>query len=82
MLQSAPSLDAILSKYLEAFQGQNSKPGLYIKYTYLRSILFFNIFIFYLRERVSKRQREGESEADSALSTEPDVRLEPITVRS
>jgi len=47
------------------------------------SFFFLKILLIYLRERVSKREREhklggeaeGEGEADSPLSREPDVGL-------
>ena len=50
---------------------------------WVQLLLFFFFKDFtYLYERVREREREGESEPDSALSTEPNVELDPTSVRS
>lgn len=43
---------------------------------------FFKILFIYLRDSVSKRAGEGEGEADSPLSREPDMGLNPRTLGS
>lgn len=45
-------------------------------------LLLLKDFMYYLREKVSGRERERESESDSMLSTELDMGLEHTTVRS
>ena len=48
------------------------------------AVFFFKILFIYLRERERVNEREGvrESEADSALTTKPDMGLDPPTVSS
>ena len=50
-------------------------------------LIFLNILYIYLGERVGEEagaegEGERESQADSLLSTEPDKRLNPMTLRS
>ena len=43
---------------------------------------FFKILFIYLRERLNRGDAEGGGEADSQLSRESDMGLDPRTVRS
>lgn len=60
----------------------------YICFTLLMCLNFFYLFYFVLfyferdKEWVSRREKERESEADFALSTEPNMGLDPIILRS
>jgi len=57
--------------------------------TFPRSFFFFKILFIHLTQKERERQRiqargvaEGEGEADSLLSREPDVGLHPRTLKS
>ena len=47
-----------------------------------RFLFFFKILFIYLTERESKAEGAGEGEVRSPLSWEPDVGLDPRTLRS
>ena len=53
-----------------------------VKYCCSEESFFVKDLFIYFRERKSKEGAEGESQADSLLSTEPSAGLDPVILRS